>query len=216
MDGLFIDTEELHFQSWQWLVANEGAEPLSLKEYMRCVGKPGKENIETICTMKGIMGERGPLQLLRRKKYEELRKDGTPLIQEHIDLAKAFAEAYPDMRQVLVSSSSRDDVDTNIKLVGLDNFFELSVSYNDNGGLIRKPSPDMYHHTLKRLELPKEACLAFEDSNSGVVSAVEAGIPVVALPNRLTVGNNFSKADAVFFPGDKKTPALIMKKLGLV
>ncbi len=213
MDGLFIDTEELHFQSWQWLVANEGAKPLSIHEYMPCVGRPGKENIETICRMKGITGDTEPLRLRRREKYDALRIDGTPIIKENIALAKGFARLYPSLRQVLVSSSSRVDIDMNVHIVGLDNFFEMTISYEDNDGMQRKPAPDMYLYALERLKLPAEACIAFEDSESGVLSATAAGIPTVALPNRLTIQNDFSAAKLVILAGEKKSPADILNKI---
>ena len=213
MDGLFIDTEELHFQAWQWMVASVGAEPLSLREYMVCVGRPGKENVETICKMKGITADTEHLRLVRREKYEELRRDGTPIIDEHVELAKKFSREYPNLRQILVSSSSRADIDANVSLIGLDDFFEFTVSYEDVPGMVRKPAPDMYLFTLKKLGLRAEECVAFEDSRSGVVSAIQAGIPTVALPNRLTVEGDFSGAKMSILPGEKKNPKEILEKI---
>jgi beta-phosphoglucomutase-like phosphatase (HAD superfamily) len=52
------------------------------------------------------------------------------------------------------------------------------VSVFDVNG-VGKPAPDVYLHAASRLAVPPEACLALEDSISGVQSALAAGMRVV-------------------------------------
>ncbi len=61
----------------------------------------------------------------------------------------------------------------------------------------KKPAGDIYVYTLAQLQLPAEACLAIEDSDNGVISALEAGIPVLVTENAYTRDDNFNGALAV-------------------
>ena len=59
---------------------------------------------------------------------------------------------------------------------------------------IKKPHPQVYLQTLKRLQLPASACMAFEDSGNGLKSALKAGLPTLITPNGFTVGHDFTGA----------------------
>jgi len=52
--------------------------------------------------------------------------------------------------------------------------------------------------TVERLGLKSETCLAIEDTQYGVESAKAAGLTCLAIPNKFSQGQDFSKADAVF------------------
>lgn len=58
----------------------------------------------------------------------------------------------------------------------------------------KKPAPDIYFYALQALNLPAEACLAFEDSQHGLTSAREAGIPTVITVNGYTDNQDFTGA----------------------
>ncbi|MBD3882220.1 HAD family hydrolase [Phormidium tenue FACHB-886] len=61
----------------------------------------------------------------------------------------------------------------------------------------KKPAPDIYHYALNALQLPPEACLAFEDSYNGLLSAQAAGLKTVITVNGYTQDQDFSGADFV-------------------
>jgi beta-phosphoglucomutase-like phosphatase (HAD superfamily) len=46
-----------------------------------------------------------------------------------------------------------------------------------------KPQPDIYLLAASRLEVDPRECLAFEDSNCGVLAASRAGMRVVMVPD---------------------------------
>jgi len=48
-----------------------------------------------------------------------------------------------------------------------------------------KPCPDVYLEAAKRLELPPQKCIAFEDSPTGAQAALNAGIKCILVPNPL-------------------------------
>jgi HAD superfamily hydrolase (TIGR01509 family) len=61
----------------------------------------------------------------------------------------------------------------------------------------KKPAPDIYRWVIDRLQLPADACLAIEDSENGLKSALTAAIPCLVTVGHYTRGQDFSGASAV-------------------
>ncbi|TCO70325.1 HAD-IA family hydrolase [Rhodovulum euryhalinum] len=58
----------------------------------------------------------------------------------------------------------------------------------------KKPAPDVFALALRRLGLPADACLAFEDSRNGLMSAMGAGLSVIVTPSAYTDHEDFTGA----------------------
>lgn len=58
----------------------------------------------------------------------------------------------------------------------------------------KKPAADIYHYVLEKMRLSASECLAFEDSENGLRSALSAGIPTLITVNDYTESQNFSGA----------------------
>lgn len=201
MEGTLVDTETLHFKAWQWLVEEHGEGVLTLEEYAPCVGRKGKDNIAYLHTLKHFRGDLEDLRLLRYNKFEALRAQGIPPVVENINLVKDIKKYHPDIRHVVVSSTTRADLETNVTATGIADHFETLVSYEEEPGMARKPAPDLYLYALKKTGAEASLCLAFEDTESGVRAATAAHIPTVAVPTALTTQQNFSLAKLVVAPG---------------
>lgn len=61
----------------------------------------------------------------------------------------------------------------------------------------KKPAPDIYTWVLARLGLPAEYCLAIEDSENGLESALTAGLRCLVTANDYTASHDFRGAVAV-------------------
>ncbi len=61
----------------------------------------------------------------------------------------------------------------------------------------KKPAPDIYRWVVERLGLPPAACLAIEDSENGLKSALTAAVPCVITVGEYTREQDFSGACAV-------------------
>jgi HAD superfamily hydrolase (TIGR01509 family) len=79
--------------------------------------------------------------------------------------------------QVCVSNSNRSIVDTNLAFLGVQSRLAFSISLDDvaNG----KPDPEPYLLAAQRLRLAAENIIAVEDSLTGVLAALNAGMAVV-------------------------------------
>jgi HAD superfamily hydrolase (TIGR01509 family) len=59
---------------------------------------------------------------------------------------------------------------------------------------VKKPHPQVYLQTLKRLGLRASDCLAFEDSANGLKAALAAGLATVVTPTSFTAHQDFGRA----------------------
>jgi HAD superfamily hydrolase (TIGR01509 family) len=75
----------------------------------------------------------------------------------------------------------------------------------------KKPHPQVYQQTLRRLGLPAAEALAFEDSANGLRAALGAGLATIVTPNAFTAQHDFAGALRVLdglqgvTPGDLRT-----------
>ena len=95
-------------------------------------------------------------------------------------LAALHADGVP---QALVSSSYRVLVDA-VLAVG-HGPFAVTVAGDEVGD--GKPHPEPYLTAATRLGVPPEACVAIEDSPTGVASAVAAGVPTLAVEHLVPI-----------------------------
>ena len=83
----------------------------------------------------------------------------------------------------VVSSSALRRVQASIRKVGQDKFFPPDHIFSAATSLpvpTSKPDPAIYLHACKVIGVPPGECVAIEDSKSGTLSAVRAGIHVIA------------------------------------
>jgi HAD superfamily hydrolase (TIGR01509 family) len=58
----------------------------------------------------------------------------------------------------------------------------------------KKPAPDIYIHALQKLGLSASECIAFEDSDNGLLASIGAGLKTIVTVNEYTRGQNFNGA----------------------
>lgn len=58
----------------------------------------------------------------------------------------------------------------------------------------KKPAPDIYTYAMEQMNLPAEACIAFEDSENGILASHGANLKTIITVNGYTVGHDFSGA----------------------
>jgi len=110
---------------------------------------------------------------------ERRYRESLPLIPGAVDAVRRIAEGW---QLGLASSSNREIIDLVLEHAGLTDAFAVTVSSEEvNRG---KPAPDVYLEVARRVGEEPGDCVAIEDSTNGIRSAVAAGCPVIAVPNR--------------------------------
>lgn len=81
----------------------------------------------------------------------------------------------------LASNSSREFVDKALRVAGMTGAFDVTVAGDEVAR--PKPAPDGYLAAAAALGADPAACVALEDSNTGVAAARAAGMTVVGVPS---------------------------------
>lgn len=95
--------------------------------------------------------------------------------------------------KAVVSNSSLWQVKKAVKHVGLEEVFQ-SKYFSSEMVPNPKPSPDVYLHAAKSLDVDPAHCLVIEDSKSGVRAAVDAGMTVIGFTGASHIRNGHSEA----------------------
>jgi HAD superfamily hydrolase (TIGR01509 family) len=110
----------------------------------------------------------------------KLKEKLQPCTGVDIELAKLFqTKTY---KMAVVSSSALRRVKASVEKVGQDKYFHPGHIFSAATSLPKptsKPDPAIYLHAMSELGVQPTECVAIEDSRSGTLSAVRAGIPVV-------------------------------------
>jgi HAD superfamily hydrolase (TIGR01509 family) len=177
MDGVIVDSEPL------WVRAR--------KDLVREAG--GRWIAEAETAMMGISSDRWSAYMrdrlgLREMTPAQIRDE---VIARMVALYGAQVPLLPGARDAIegtgqrwrlgmASGSDRVLLDTVLSVTGLQQHFAATVSGEEVS--VGKPAPRMYQEVCRRLGADPRACLAIEDSGSGIESALAAGMRVVAVP----------------------------------
>ena len=190
-DGVLVDTEWAIFSSWAALYAREG-QRLTVQDYAPCLGA-GYSHWDPAQHLEKLTG----------KTYDWTQENAAR--QARIEEELSSKQLMPGARELLcwcqaqgipttvASSSSRRWVGGWLERLHAMEFFVQIFCRTD--GYAVKPAPDLFLAAQKRLALPPQDCLVIEDSENGIAAARAAGIPCVAIPNRLTALCNLNAAD---------------------
>lgn len=73
----------------------------------------------------------------------------------------------------------------------------------------KKPAPDIFQYALEKMNLEPAECMAFEDSENGLLSSMQAGLKTIVTVNGYTRHDNFEGAlivlDQLAEPGEAFT-----------
>lgn len=174
LDGTLADTDPLHQRAWAHALVPFGIVS-DLEFYTKQIA--GRRNSEITASILPQLTDAEGAALADAKEAHFRELAGTDLqpltgLDKLLDYAK-----QNQLRTALVSNAPRANADLVMSTLALN--FELCVLAED---LPRgKPDPLPYTTALERLGLNPTQALAFEDSPSGVRSAVAAGIRTIGL-----------------------------------
>jgi len=181
-DGLILDTETTIFQAWEEKFKEYG-KTLLLEEWAEILGKSIDHLGPIESFLNGLSDENKRKEILEEVKQKEAslvhEKKPLPGVEELIIKAKEQGLILG-----IVSSSDQDWVHSNLKRLGLMDYFDHTSCADDVE--IAKPDPALYYLGLKKTGLAREKVLVLEDSPNGVLAAKRAGLFCIAVPNQLT------------------------------
>ncbi len=189
-DGVLVDTEWAIYQSWVRLYAREGQQ-IAISTYAACIGA-GYSHWDPAAHLESLTGKRYDWEKETPVRQAQIEADLAQmgLMPGAMELLDWCAEQ--GVRLTVASSSSRRWVQGWLTRLGI--FDRFAGTFCRTDGYAVKPDPALFLAAQSCLGLPAAQCLIIEDSENGTLSAQNAGIPCVAIPNRMTEGCNLSRA----------------------
>jgi HAD superfamily hydrolase (TIGR01509 family) len=190
-DGLLVDSERVYFEANRQALLRAGIH-LTQPQFSDISLRQGLSLLELARERGWTSGQIAALREERDAHYLQLLSQGVHLLP---GVEKTLAALKGSVRMAIVTSSQRVHFDAIHDKSKLLPYFDFVLTREDFAH--GKPAPDGYLEGVRRLGLPPDDCLAVEDSERGLMSAVAAGVRCVVVPNAQTANGDFSRALAI-------------------
>ncbi len=213
LDGLLIDSEPLQLRAINRALAAVGLS-LSEDDWTHCVGHKSIEVIKELRAEHGFETPAEELERVKRETYRALvRQPGELQLMPGAREAVGACHAA-GLRVALASSSVRADILAVLGQFGLAAAFDAITGGDEvpHG----KPDPAIFLETARRLGVSAGACICPDDAPAGVQAANAAGMVSVAIPNRFSAHQDFSRARLILpdlFAFARALPTLVASDL---
>jgi len=172
MDGTLIDSEELHWISWQNTLLSEGI--LITREQF--LSSFGQRNDSIIPQWLGTASTPERIEKIANAKEELyrhlVRRNGiSPLPGVAGWLRRLHEEGW---QQAIASAAPRANIDAILEALSATHIFQGIVSAEDVSR--GKPDPEVYLKAASRVGVPPDRCIVVEDAAAGVEGARRAGM----------------------------------------
>ncbi len=195
MDGTLADSESVHFTCW-----NEVLSPYNVhyEETVFCQQFSGQP---TLIAAQNVIKEYQLAAIpeeLAQAKYDffeqYVESNLPPLMPFSEKVLKAVKNS--GLKMALVTGSARHEAIPILKGYGFYDYFDCIVTKDDVDQ--PKPAAEPYLRALSHLGINADEAIAIEDTYTGVTSASNARVAVMAIPNQHTLGHDFSNATERF------------------
>lgn len=186
-DGVLVETEPWYFEATRLAIKELGVD-LRKADYIAdmAYGISAWERARAIgITEEDITRHKR----LRNQRYQEFLRVENIDIEGVESILAALAATYS---MAIVTTSKKEDFELIHRGRGICKYMSFVLA---NGDYARsKPHPDPYLMALEKFGVTKEECVAIEDSERGLRSAVAAGIDCVVVANSFVKGQDFRDA----------------------
>jgi HAD superfamily hydrolase (TIGR01509 family) len=195
LDGTLAETDSLHLPTWVDALMPHGIE---VDEAFYRQNISGRANAEIVADLLPSLSESDGRRIVETKEASFRERAGElkplPGLLEFLEEANGRGA-----RTALVTNAPRENVAAVLLALRLKNYFDALVTAEDVKAA--KPDPEPYLTALEKLGADPGEALAFEDSVSGIRSAVGAGVRTVGIASTqrpetlLEVGASMVAAD---------------------
>jgi len=210
LDGTLIDSEYFHYSCWMDIL---GTFDISVPYEVWATTYAGHPLPDNCKRIKETFGLEIPLPELMDWR-ERLSRTGFSTKEIKLMPFAAEALAYfksKGLKIALVTASPRDNVKIIFERNGLGHYFDTMITRSDVER--SKPDPESYEKAVAQLGVEKEACIAFEDTLSGLRAAKGAGITCYAIQHNQSQHALLDLADKIYLTLDEAIASLEAQSL---
>jgi len=203
VDGTLADTESAHRAAFNLAFAEVGRDWMwdedTYRDLLEVSG--GKERILHYWQKRqpdlkdiggaGVRDTVARMHELKTAAYERAVQDGAVTLRPGV--LRLIEQAHQEgLRLAIATTTSPVNISVLMRAaIGPDWADYFPIVEDASTAPIKKPHPQVYQQTLKRLQLSAQECLVFEDSANGLKAAMAAGLATVITPNRFTEHHDF-------------------------
>lgn len=177
MDGVIVDNHQYHLKSWLQFFDKHNV-AMTEEEYKQKVnGRTMEEILTTFINKKLSKKELRELGEEKEAVYREIYRphikptDGLPEFLEELKVRNVL--------RAVATSAPPANVNFTMESTQLRQFFPTIV--DDTMVTKGKPDPEVYLTAAKKLEMPPERCIVFEDAILGIQAGKNAGMKVIGV-----------------------------------
>ena len=172
MDGVLVNTEPLHFQATQEILATHGVSLTEADYFSRYIVYSDWEIMEMLLPH---APSRPPAAAAKSVRYLDLVRTGIPAFPDGLALLGRTA----GWRVALATGSMRQEAELALAAHGIRDRFQFIVTREDctNG----KPDPEPFLRAAAGLGVAPDCCVVIEDTPGGIQAAKAAGMHCVAV-----------------------------------
>jgi HAD superfamily hydrolase (TIGR01509 family) len=180
MDGLLIDSEAVYIVAMQ-AAARHFKREMTLDFCHSMVGIPRAECNVMLQELYGEGFDLAEFRGVYSANVQQAMAAGVPVKAGVVDVLALLAERGVPCG--VATSALREVAESHLARAGLRQHFATLVARDDVERA--KPFPDIYLEAARRIGVPPENCLAFEDSSPGLTAAHAAGTMAIMVPDIL-------------------------------
>ena len=191
MDGVIIDSEPIESLAWEKVLAEYDKQPIFNDNGL--IHVVGRNSLEEIIKKHGLKDDPEVIRFRKRVVFADLVVQNLIPKLGFTKLLKALKKE----RFKLALASNRFEKHVLLIADKLKIKKSFKAIIGNSPEIKTKPAPDIFLKAAKQLGINPEYCLVIEDSEYGIVAAKRAGMKVIAVPNKYTMYQDFSKADKI-------------------
>jgi beta-phosphoglucomutase len=181
MDGTLVDSMPYHYKSWEVFFEQQGIH-MTHEEFDRI------HHGTLFDIMPRIFGEHISdeesyrLGSMKEEAFRELYKHEIKPIEGLIDWLESLKSA--GLKIGLATAADFSNADFTVDAIDIRKYFDCIVTSD----IVKegKPSPAVYLHAATLLGVDPKHCVVFEDTVSGIMSGIAAGMKVVGITTGLS------------------------------
>lgn len=183
-DGTLADTMPIHFEAWTAALARHKFE-LDEDRFYALGGWPS----EKIVALLAAEAQRTVDVMGITHEKESLYLKMLPGVRGIAPVTKVVAEHRGRLPMAVATGAMRAVCEETLAHIGLAGVFDTIVCCEDVTR--HKPEPDVFLEAARRLGVPAQDCVVYEDSDPGIAAAKNAGMAFVDVrafftPRRIT------------------------------
>ncbi len=179
MDGTLIETESRWWVAERIVMENHGS-TWDIDDQNMSIGGPMHKVVEYMAAKANSNADQINREIIEAM-LENFQKHPAQLLPGWENILNEAREL--GIKTALVTASYRVLAEALLERNGFVKYFDLVVTADDVKET--KPFPEPYLKAADEFGLKSLDCLVFEDSNTGVTSSLAAGMPTIALPERV-------------------------------